>query len=222
MARANRDTPSRQEGSRHLPTSALLVKARRREPLRHSTVRSDHSGVTHVNLNQRFQGMEVFGGHSTVSVGADGKVVVAAGSFVRDLGAAGSAEAERDAVDAVEAAAAGLGLDEPSNLRLRDESGDEAVVSAGGISLSPIPARLGWQSAEDGLRLACQVTIDESSAAHLWNAAVDARTGKLLETADWTSHDSMDDLASTLARSQSSVAAASVPFPPNPVLDGSS
>jgi hypothetical protein len=30
MARANRDTP-RQEGSRHLPTSALLVKARGKE-----------------------------------------------------------------------------------------------------------------------------------------------------------------------------------------------
>ena len=188
-----------------------------------STVKSARSGVTHVNLNQRFDGMEVFGGHSTVSVGADGKVVFAAGSFVRDLQAAGSAEAELDAVAAVEAAADALGLEEPANLRLLDESGDEAVVSAGGISSSSIPAKLGWQSTKDGLRLAWQVTIDDSSAAHLWNAAVDARTGRLLESADWTSQDSIESLSSTLKRSQSSAAAAAtVPFPPNPVLDGSS
>jgi extracellular elastinolytic metalloproteinase len=187
-----------------------------------STVKSARSDVTHVNLNQRFQGMEVFGGHSTVSVGADGKVVFAAGAFVRDLRAAGPAEATLDAVEAVEAAADALGLEEPTNLRLLDESGDEAVVSRGGISLSSIPARLGWQATKDGLRLAWQVTIDDSSAAHLWNAAVDARNGRLLDKADWTSQDSIESLSSTLTRSQSSAAAASVPFPPNPVNEGSS
>src|SRR5512134_2763415 len=42
-------------------------------------------------------------------------------------------------------------------------------------------------------------------------------------SADWTSHDFVEDL-STLSRvgSASIVATASVPFPPNPVLDGSS
>jgi extracellular elastinolytic metalloproteinase len=187
-----------------------------------STVRSAHSGVTHVNLNQRFQGLEVFGGHSTVNVAADGRIVFAAGSFVRNLRDAGPADAELDAVAAVEAAADALGLAEPRNLRLLDESGEEAVVSAGGISHGSIPARLGWQATAGGLRLAWQVTIDDSSAAHLWNAAVDARTGKLLDSADWTSQDSIESLATTLARSESSVASTSVPFPPNPVLDGSS
>ncbi len=188
-----------------------------------STVRSAHSGVTHVNLNQRFQGLEVFGGHSTVNVAADGRIVFAAGSFVRNLRDAGPAEAELDAVAAVEAAADALGLAEPRNLRLLDESGEEAVVSAGGISNGSIPARLGWQATTGGLRLAWQVTIDDSSAAHLWNAAVDARTGKLLDSADWTSHDSVENL-STLSRvgSTSIVSTSSVPFPPNPVLDGSS
>ena len=35
-----------------------------------STVKSRHSGVTHVNLNQRFRGLEVFGAHATVNVAA--------------------------------------------------------------------------------------------------------------------------------------------------------
>ena len=188
-----------------------------------SIVESRHSGVTHVNLGQRFQGLEVFGGHASVSVAADGRVVFAAGAFVRGLRAAGPAEAVLDATDAVEAAAAGLDLAEPANLRILEEEDGEALVSNGGISHAAIPARLGWQPTKEGLRLAWQVTIDDSSAAHLWNATVDAETGKFLGSADWTSHDSVEDL-STLSRvgSASIVTTASVPFPPNPVLDGSS
>jgi hypothetical protein len=188
-----------------------------------STVKSAHNGVTHVNVNQRFQGLEVFEGHATVSVGANGRVVFAAGAFVRNLRAAGPAEAVLDAADAVEAAAAGLDLAKPVNLRILEEDGEEAIVSSGGISHGAIPARLGWQPMKNGLRLAWQVTIDDSSAAHLWNAAVDAVSGALLDTADWTSHDSVEEL-STLSRagSASIVSTASVPFPPSPVLDGSS
>jgi Fungalysin/Thermolysin Propeptide Motif len=56
-----------------------------------SIVKSRHSGVTHVNLNQRFQGLEVFDAHATVNVAAGGRVVFAAGAFVRGLRAAGPA-----------------------------------------------------------------------------------------------------------------------------------
>ena len=53
-----------------------------------------------------------------------------------------------------------------------------SVLSGGGISASPIHAKLGWQPADDGkLRLAWRVEIDAVSDAHLWNATVDARTG---------------------------------------------
>lgn len=38
---------------------------------------SKHSGVTHFNFNQRFRGLEVFGGHATVSVDAGGGLVFA-------------------------------------------------------------------------------------------------------------------------------------------------
>ena len=164
-----------------------------------SSVRSAHTGVTHVNLNQRYQGLEVFGGHGTVSVGPDGAVVFAAGSFVSGLGEDASGGAELGATEAVEAAAEGLDLREPANLRVLRRTSEETVVSAGGISDEAIPARLGWQPTEGGLRLAWQLTIDDSADAHLWNAAVDAETGKLLDVADWTSHSS-----------------------PNPVDDGSS
>ena len=163
---------------------------------------SSHSGITHVNLNQRFQGLEVFGGNATVNIAADGEVIFAAGALVRDLDDGASGNSSLDATDAVAAAADALELDEPENLRVLSQgrgAAEESVLSRGGISREPIPARLGWQPTKDGLRLAWQVTIDDSSDAHLWNAAVDAETGDLLEVADWTSHSS-----------------------PNPVDDGSS
>ena len=97
------------------------------------------------------------------------------------------------------------------------------MVSNGGISEGPIPARLGWQSTADGLRLAWQVTIDDSSDVHLWNATVDAETGELLAAEDWTNQDSLGDLAQTLARTNLTAQAATVyPVSPNPVVDGSS
>jgi hypothetical protein len=164
-----------------------------------STVRSAHNGVTHVNLNQRYGGLEVFGGHGTVSVGPDGAVVFAAGSFVARLGEDASGEAELGAIEAVEAAAEGLDLRKPASLRVLSRSAKETVVSRGGISEEAIPARLGWQPTDDGLRLAWQLTIDDSADVDLWNAAVDAETSELLDAANWTSHAS-----------------------PNPVDDGSS
>ena len=87
-----------------------------------STLKSGHSGVTHVNLNQRFQGLEVFGGAATISVASTAGSSSPAGSFVRDLRAAGPAEAKLDALQAVEAAAAALDLAEPTDLRILDET----------------------------------------------------------------------------------------------------
>ena len=163
-----------------------------------SAVPGRASGATHVNLNQRFRGLEVFGGSATISVARDGRVFFASGAFVSDLAGA-SGEADLSATEAVEAAAEELDLDEPTGLRVLSRSDDEALSLAGGISDEAIPAKLGWQPTEAGLRLAWQVTIDDSEAVDLWNAAVDAETGELLDAANWTSHGS-----------------------PNPVIDGSS
>jgi extracellular elastinolytic metalloproteinase len=107
----------------------------------------------------------------------------------------------------------------------------ESVLSGGGISDTPIPARLGWEATKSGLRLAWQVVIDDSSDDHLWSATVDASTGRLLAVDDWTDHDSRESLASRLDRggdgaagSVLAAAAAGPTFfnPANPVADGSS
>jgi hypothetical protein len=189
---------------------------------------SKHSGVTHVNLYQEFQDLEVFGGTATVSVAKNGSVVFVGHTLVAELAEGASGSVESDAAGAVEAAADELGLDEPAGLRtLRSPTGPEreTLLSGGGISDAPIPARLGWQPTDDGLRLAWQLVIDDSSDVHLFNATIDAETGDLLNVDDWTTEHNPAAMASTLARSgaQASAAAISVGThrPANPVEDGS-
>ena len=210
------------------PSSVGATGADVRDLVVTSAYTSKHSGVTHVNVNQAYDGLEVFGAHATVNVAADGRVVFVGGGFERGLAVAASA-VELGAADAVAAAADALGLDDPERLRVLSlslGSAQESVVSNGGISDEPIPARLGWQPTKDGLRLAWQLVIDDASDSHLWNATVDAGDGRLLGADDWTDHDSFEDLDSTLgatlARSTASAAAIESPVSTNPVDDGSS
>ena len=113
-----------------------------------SKYRSTHSGVTHVNLNQRFQELEVFGGHVTVNVAADGSVIFAGGSLVRALGAAPSGTVKLEPTAAVEAAADALDLEQPTDLRVisaaRARRGRRSSPTAGSPTRL-IPLRLGWQ-----------------------------------------------------------------------------
>jgi extracellular elastinolytic metalloproteinase len=212
---------------RHLSENAAALGVERADVAElavTSEYRSRHNGITHVNVNQRHQGREVFGAQATVNVGAGGKIVFVGDSFVRGLEVAGSSAA-LDATDAVEAAADGLGLEEPTGVRVVSEGSGPArrtTLSRSGISDEQIPARLGFQPTDDGLRLAWQLVIDDSSDVHLWNATVDAATGKLLQADDWTSHDNQDDVAERLAPTASTTLAANPFRTPFPVDDGSS
>jgi hypothetical protein len=194
-----------------------------------SQYRTAHLGVTHVNLNQRVQGLEVFTGHVTVNVADDGRVVFAAGSLADT--AIASAAAKIEATDAVEAAAEALDLGETSDVRVISEEGGAAqatVVSRAGVSDGPIAARLGWQPTAAGLRKAWQVVIDSSSSDAVWNATIDAESGQLLASDDWTDYDKVDDLAARLGRPGNRrllapfAAAAATIVPPSTVNDGSS
>jgi extracellular elastinolytic metalloproteinase len=186
-----------------------------------SSYSSAHNGVTHVNLNQRHDGLEVFGSYATVNVAADGDVLFVGDSLVKNLAAGASGAARLDATAAVASAADALDLKKPKNLRVlsrRAGAAKETVVSPGGISAEPIPARLGWQPTANGLRLSWQMVIDDSTDSHLWNATIDASTGELLAKDDWTDRHTAAELATTLTRAEGSAPAAA----PDAVDDGSS
>src|SRR4051812_12700617 len=189
-----------------------------------SSYQTSGTGVTHVNLTQHRAGYDVFGSEVTVSIGRNGRIVFAGGDLVKGL-QAGTTDATLGATDAVAAAAAALGLDAPSGLQVKSAGAKKATLTGGGISDSPIDAKLGWPSSDGQLRLAWQVLIDDASEPHLWDAKVDARTGALLAHADRTIHDDMDDIADSVGRPEISKNFAPPVFTlvtPNPVNDGSS
>ena len=194
-----------------------------------SSYTTSGTGVTHVNVNQRHQGLEVFGGHATINVGPDGRVIFTGGRLV-PLGNGGSAVPNVEPGQAVESAARALKLGAPK-LRVLSRDATKArktVFSGGGISNAPIDARLGWWPENGDVRLAWQSVIDDTDDAHLWSTTVDAKTGALLNVDDWTSHDDVKELGQRLDREDAAAhrtPAFQQPFaavsPPNPVLDGS-
>ena len=78
-----------------------------------SSYKTPRTGVTHVSVAQRRDGLNVLGSQATVNIGRDGQVVFAAGSLFKGL-RAGTTQATLGATEAVESAAAALGLDKPN------------------------------------------------------------------------------------------------------------
>ena len=144
-----------------------------------SEYRSAHNQVTHVNLGQRRTGSGLHRPRDDQRQSRQSRGVRRREPRARDQRP--RAGAELDAVEAVEAAADELALDAPQGLKVLEANRRASLLSTGGISAEPIPAKLGYQPTKDGLRLAWQVTIDDVEDGHLYEATVDAASGELLE-----------------------------------------
>lgn len=147
---------------------------------------SQHNAVTHVYVRQAVDGTPVTGSLANVNVDNKLKIVHFGSRLVADVDEAASGTATLTPVQAVEAAARGLGLAAPVGLQLLGESNDgdvrTALVSDGGIAVRPVPAALTYQATADAVRLAWIVEIEEPDSQFWWVAAVDAETGALLQS----------------------------------------
>lgn len=155
---------------------------------------SEHTGVTHIYLRQRINGIEVVDANININVTADGRVLNMAGSFVANLDRAINRRFPgRTAIQAVVSAAQNRGLGVPTGLQIvsaRGGAAQEVVLSADGISQEPIPAKLVYQPLADGrVRLAWSVEIYEPSSEHWWNLSVDAETSQVLAEVDYVAQD---------------------------------
>ena len=169
-----------------------------------SSYTTSGTGVTHVNVNQRHQGLEVFGGHATINVGPDGqrdlhRRPAGADRRRRVRGAAGSrpgkpwSRRHARSSSATRRSCACCAATRPGRAR--------RCCPAARISDAPIGAQLGWWPQNGGVRLAWHSVIDDTDGedAHLWSTTVDANTGAVLNTDDWTSHDNAKELGQRLS-----------------------
>lgn len=153
-----------------------------------------HSGVTHVYVQQRFEGVPVHNAIASVAFRADGTPLAAPHRFVADL--ADAVESRTRALDAPAAAAAAAAAVElaPDGPFLVEEhlrgSDTDVLLSPAGISIEPIPAELRYVRLDSGaLRLAWIVGIYQHGADHYWSVSVDAASGAILRTVDLVVHD---------------------------------
>jgi extracellular elastinolytic metalloproteinase len=161
------------------------------------------NGATHVNVVQLLGGLQVLGGHATVSVTSAGEVLYVSAGFVPGVGAARVASTPRvTPVEALESAAEELTIDgvDDATAGPSAQSVDQSTLIETEAAAEPVEARKVWQPTSKGLRLAWELVIDEAEADHLWHVTVDALTGETLEVDDWTMHHDATALAHNLAR----------------------
>lgn len=151
------------------------------------------TGIRFVNLQQRYQGLRVHGAVKTLAY-RNGIEQSAASTFVNDL--ATLAPDQRITVDAGQAvisAAGYLGLRAgelpviTTNAFQKDKT---YYFSPGSISSSPMQAELVWvQTASNIVRTAWNITIAPPASADIWLIAIDAQTGAVLRTHNYTAYD---------------------------------
>ena len=176
-----------------------------------STVLSSHTGVTHVYLQQRHAGIDVWNGIVNVNVAPDGSVISSGNRFVANIAAlAGGQNARKSGMDAAAAAAGHLKLkaSQPFHVVSRKGGPSEAVtLSDGGIAARPIEARLVWLPVGSGVRLAWSVEIEAAEGDEWVYAFVDAQTGESLGQHSLVVTDSARGIADAIARPAGSPAA---------------
>ncbi len=156
---------------------------------------SSLTGLSHVYLQQTFEGIDVLGGVANVSLNAVGQVLLVGNRFAPDVaGSLNSSKPQITAEQAVASAALSLNLDvvEPLTALQRVGEADQlSVFSDGGISLDPIPVKLVIVPMKRGeSRLAWNIVIKMRSGPDWFEMIVDADTGKLLVRYNWTAYDS--------------------------------
>ncbi len=147
---------------------------------------SAHSGVEHVYMEQRWQGVPVFNGQVAVHLRADGTVAAVHERIVQDIAArAGTPTPSLSPQQAVQQVAQREGLAIPGLAASRfDPERRRYHFTAEGWANEPF-AELFWLMHEDVLRLVWNVNLHLPDGSHWWNIRVDAHSGAELERNDW-------------------------------------
>jgi hypothetical protein len=151
---------------------------------------SDHisstSGVHHIYYSQIFNDIEVFGSQSSLHILENGTTLSATNNFIFKITAKlkNSLNANLTAVQAIQSVANQLEYSITEELLVLESFAgvsQRQIISNGGISLSPIPAKLMYQLVDDQLKLVWDLSIQEKSQKNWWNIRVDATTGIILD-----------------------------------------
>ncbi|WP_051957494.1 M36 family metallopeptidase [Altibacter lentus] len=149
------------------------------------------SNTHHIYYRQIVNGLQVYGTESGIHILSNGEILAADTKFIGGTSAKlrGSATPSLGVVQAVQAAAGQLGYTISGSLEVltsKSTLDQESLLSEGGISLSPIPARLMYQLNEaNELVLSWDISIQEKAQQNWWSMRVDASTGAIIDKVNW-------------------------------------
>ena len=151
---------------------------------------SQHTRVTHISLQQQYNGLDVLGSMINVSVDNDGRIVAAGSSFLPGLGDGGSADpltTNDDSIDALASAFSALGLtvtESPVLLQSPVGQNQSTIISDAGVTSQPISAALGYTYNGTGVELTWGFDIKTNDGDHAYAAFVSAESGTFLMAID--------------------------------------
>lgn len=145
------------------------------------------SGVTHIYLRQRYQGLPVYNAQLQVHVARDGRISGISNAFVPGLARlAKSAVPAMTAEDAVMSAAVHLKrpmLRRPQLLAPAQGIAQTTSMDAAALSRETVEAELMWLPVGADLKLVWRFQLHMPDSQHIYDITVDAESGKLATTA---------------------------------------
>lgn len=147
---------------------------------------SKNSKITHVYLNQRYQGISIFNAISSVAIKGNA-VFYYANSFTGNINErVNTTTPQLTAEQAIQTAASVLNLGAVQNLDLLEKINNKYVFSNGAISQTSIPVELVYFKDEAGsLTLSWNLSIHTLNGANWHSVRIDAVSGEILNQNDW-------------------------------------
>jgi hypothetical protein len=146
---------------------------------------SSVSGVHHIYYSQMVNDIEVYGTQSSVHVLNNGEVLSANNKFIfKTIDKLSGLNASLTAIQAVQAAADQLNYTITDAIAVLENYGGPSqrqILSDGGMSLSPIPAKLMYQLIDNKFILVWDISIQEKSQQDWWNVRIDASSGNIVD-----------------------------------------
>lgn len=147
---------------------------------------TERNDITYVYAIQKLNGIPVYNGIVNGAFNGTDAVYVA-NNLQSDIASRANTSAPvQNPIQAAVSAATSLGLG-AANFSIEESvSGQEFILSQGGVSLDKVPVKLVYQPLDDNsLRLAWDLSIHALDGKHWWSVRVDAVTGELIDTSDW-------------------------------------
>jgi extracellular elastinolytic metalloproteinase len=164
-----------------------------------SRSKNKRTGVTHLYMKQRLNGIDIHGAAYVAAVDSAGRLVSEADKLKRGIHTRAKRSNRRlGPKQAVLRAAQALNLlqtpgTEP-NIEIRHSAKNSMRVTrliAKDISLDEIPAKLSYvETGDSGLRLSWGIVIRTLDGRDWWHVFVDAESGALVKRVNWIHHDS--------------------------------